>query len=74
MKLGSLSLCLDCEEVYEATRHGQCPVCGSRASYPIYRWLRPRLAKAPEGMRLIGYGFRPGASRVGAEVARASSP
>lgn len=40
MKLKNASICLDCDEVFvsEWTK-GICPICASRASAPMSRWL-----------------------------------
>jgi len=44
-KLQRAWICLDCEEVYSGGGRGacpgQCPVCGSRAAWPLRRWVRP---------------------------------
>ncbi|KQC11109.1 MAG: hypothetical protein APR55_08180 [Methanolinea sp. SDB] len=43
-KLHAVWICLDCEEVYTDKRDpGTCPVCGSRAGWPLRRWVHPAL-------------------------------
>jgi hypothetical protein len=37
MKLREARLCLDCEEVFAGSE--TCPACGSRAWFPIKKWL-----------------------------------
>jgi rubrerythrin len=36
-------ICVDCDRIFEATRDGRCPLCGSAAAVPVGRWL-PGLA------------------------------
>lgn len=31
-------LCLDCEVIYQ--QNGICPNCGSRAGFPVSRWIK----------------------------------
>lgn len=43
-KLCAALICLDCDEVFsdgDCAVKGQCPVCGSRAVCPLWRWVRP---------------------------------
>ena len=38
MKLDTVVLCLDCDEVYDV-RSGSCPACGTGHFFPIVKWL-----------------------------------
>lgn len=44
-KLHTTWICLDCDEVYSGGDRGfcpgQCPACGSRAGWPLCRWVVP---------------------------------
>ena len=46
--LRSASLCieLDCNTIFDATRHRDCPTCGSTECYPLEPWLNRRRALA----------------------------
>lgn len=35
--LQKATLCLDCEVIYQ--KNGICPNCGSRAGFPVSRWI-----------------------------------
>ena len=37
MKLQRALLCVECDEVFEASGTGTCSSCGSRVSYPLER-------------------------------------
>jgi rRNA maturation endonuclease Nob1 len=37
--LSRAMICVDCDRIFEATRDGRCPLCGSSAAVPIGRWL-----------------------------------
>jgi hypothetical protein len=39
--LRSASLCieLDCNTIFDSTRHRDCPTCGSAECYPLETWL-----------------------------------
>jgi hypothetical protein len=34
-------LCLDCDEVYDMTKHEICPICSSQTFWLLSRWLKP---------------------------------
>lgn len=42
-------ICLDCETIFEPSEHvsrfswTNCPGCGSRALFPLNKWLNPHL-------------------------------
>jgi len=49
--LRSARLCieLDCNTIFDATRHRDCPTCGSAECYPLEPWLnRYRAFARPE--------------------------
>ena len=39
--LSRAMLCVDCDRIFEATRDGRCPLCGSAAVAPVGRWVAP---------------------------------
>ena len=60
--LRSARLCveLDCNTIFDATRHRDCPTCGSAECYPLETWLnRWRGSAWPESVsREALYGMR----------------
>jgi len=41
MKRKFAKLCLDCDEVYDVTKHLNCPVCSSQKFWMLGNWLKP---------------------------------
>jgi len=51
--LRSARLCIevDCNTIFDATRHRDCPTCGSAECYPLETWLkRCRVSAWPESV------------------------
>jgi hypothetical protein len=51
--LRSARLCIevDCNTIFDATRHRDCPTCGSAECYPLETWLnRRRVLAWPESV------------------------
>lgn len=40
VKLEQADICIDCESIFNASRQTACPGCGSKAVYPVARWLQ----------------------------------
>lgn len=47
VSLSRAMLCVDCDRIFEATRDGRCPLCGSRAVVPVGRWINSMPATRP---------------------------
>lgn len=43
MQLKRSMVCLDCEELFDRSRLGRCPACGSAAICPLSRWVKSML-------------------------------